>query len=201
MALRPVYVAIDTPPYYRRVDVEFSFFPGFSLAQKRRNIEAIHRGFSEKCPDMRILEISGRSPEPLGVALSAFHLKLFVPSAGVAVPVENAYQGGKIFRNGGPYPDLLFVSPREAKRDLRLRESGPLTGFVFEGESFPLIPENAFYDGLYHRALAENPHLAAALSEYDAFTDIEFNPQKSRNCQARAAAVFVGMGRAGKETR
>ena len=28
---------------------------------------------------------------------------------------------------------------------------------------------------------------------YDSFSDIEFNPQKSINCQAKAAAAFVGL--------
>ena len=32
---------------------------------------------------------------------------------------------------------------------------------------------------------------------YDAFTDIEFNPDKSLNCQARAAAMFVALNREG----
>ena len=33
--------------------------------------------------------------------------------------------------------------------------------------------------------------------EYDAFTDIAFNPQKSINCQAEAAAVYVSLKRQG----
>ena len=28
---------------------------------------------------------------------------------------------------------------------------------------------------------------------FDAFTDIEFNPQKSLNCQAEAVALFVSL--------
>jgi hypothetical protein len=33
--------------------------------------------------------------------------------------------------------------------------------------------------------------------KYDSFTDIEFNPNKSINCQARAASMFVGISKAG----
>lgn len=29
--------------------------------------------------------------------------------------------------------------------------------------------------------------------DFDAFTDIEFNPQKSLNCQAEAVALFVAL--------
>ena len=38
-----------------------------------------------------------------------------------------------------------------------------------------------------------NPKLADALMEYDAFTDIAFNPEKSLNCQAEAAAIYVSL--------
>ena len=33
--------------------------------------------------------------------------------------------------------------------------------------------------------------------EYDAFMDIEFNPAKSLNCQARAAAMYVSLKKVG----
>ena len=39
--------------------------------------------------------------------------------------------------------------------------------------------------------------MAEEILNYDAFTDIEFNPKKSLNCQAKAAAIFVGLSRAG----
>lgn len=32
---------------------------------------------------------------------------------------------------------------------------------------------------------------------YDAFTDIEYNPKRSINCQARSVAKVVGLARAG----
>ena len=35
------------------------------------------------------------------------------------------------------------------------------------------------------------------IQNYNAFTDIEFNPEKSINCQARAAAIYVGIAKAG----
>jgi uncharacterized protein DUF6977 len=38
---------------------------------------------------------------------------------------------------------------REVKRDPRLRESGRLIAFEFDGVSFPLEPKTVFYDWLY----------------------------------------------------
>ena len=48
-----------------------------------------------------------------------------------------------------------------------------------------------FYDFLYINALISNPDLCERVMGYDTFTDIEFNPKKSLNCQARAMAIFV----------
>ena len=44
----------------------------------------------------------------------------------------------------------------------------------------------------------EDPELAAAVETYDAFTDIEFNPERSLNCQARSAALYRSLVHAGK---
>jgi len=35
------------------------------------------------------------------------------------------------------------------------------------------------------------------LDAYDTFTDIEFNPKRSFNCQARSCALFVALARKG----
>ena len=43
----------------------------------------------------------------------------------------------------------------------------------------------------------ENDELASETLEYDSFTDIEFSPEKSKNCQARASALFVTLNRKG----
>ena len=40
-----------------------------------------------------------------------------------------------------------------------------------------------------------NSKLKEKIVYYDAFTDIAFNPQKSINCQAEAAAVYVSLYR------
>ena len=56
---------------------------------------------------------------------------------------------------------------------------------------------NLFYDYLYIKALQENIRFSDMLERYVGFTDIEFNPNKSINCQARAAARFLGLKSAG----
>lgn len=58
---------------------------------------------------------------------------------------------------------------------------------------FVLEPKDYFYNWLYINALSLNRELAVRILEYNAFTDIEFNPNKSINCQAKAAAIFVGL--------
>jgi type I restriction enzyme M protein len=93
------------------------------------------------------------------------------------------------------------VPPHAAKRDPRLRESGPLQSFQWQNQVFPLEPKTVFYDWIYLTALTENPNLAERLLDYDSFTDIEFNPEKSINCQAKSCALFVSLHREGYLTQ
>ena len=136
--------------------------------------------------EARPLEVSTKSREPIGEMLSAFRLRLNGHT------LENVFQSAKVFEKGGPYPDLLEVPPKEAKRDERLRNSGPLTGFRFQDRDFPLIPRTAFYDYLYisavRQSLSENE--IGLIGEYNYFTDIEFNPSKSVNTQAGAVSII-----------
>ena len=62
-----------------------------------------------------------------------------------------------------------------------------------------LAGKTFFYDWLYIHTLVqeENAALAEGILAYDAFTDIEFNPKRSINCQAEAAAIFVSLSRQG----
>lgn len=197
MANRPVYVASEKFPYVKRIDTEFKFFPGFSEKQKRLSINSLHTSFAEKFPDKKILEISSKSEVELGVKLSAFNLQISLPESDKKISVECAFQGSKIFENGGPYTDLFFKTSREAKKDSRIRSSGNLIAFKFFDHDFPIEPKTYFYDWLYMNALNANSDLKNEILKYDSFTDIEFNPKKSLNCQAKAAAVFVGLNRSG----
>lgn len=195
MAERPVYVTTIKVPYVTVYKPEFTWNAGLNAVQKQKNITALHDAFHRIAPELNVLEISSKSLQPLGIKLSAFNLTKYVPSLDTSVPVECVFQGGKIFAAGGPYTDLYTATARAAKKDDRLQSSGMLRSFFFEGAEIPLIPTTAFYDWLYVNALIEHPELAAQVLEFDAFTDIEFNPNKSRNCQARAAALFVAMHR------
>ncbi len=197
MAVRPVYVVKEKAPFFDVMNVEFEWNGGFAKVQKQKNIKAIHESFSRRMPGKKVLEISRKSMQEGGEALSAFFLPKYVPELGKSIPVECVFQAGKVFQSGGPYKDLMQVSPREAKRDERLKTSGRLTHFTFDGVNFPLNPKTIFYDYIYINALLENKDLAEYALSYDAFTDVEFNPERSVNCQAKAAATFVALSRMG----
>ena len=198
MAKRPIFTPnFSDFPYVKEVDIEFRWYPGFAKSQLQKSIVSLHKAAEDKgiAP---ILEISGKSTSALGVSLSAFNLPLKTPN-GQTVSVECAYQGSKVFENGGPYQDLYSVSSRAAKTDERLRNSGKLIAFDFFGEDFPIDPPTAFYDWLYLTALwQKKPNLAKEeLEPFEGFSDIVFNPQRSFNCQAHAAALFVSLSKEG----
>ena len=197
MAHRPVFVIHKSKPYVDVCTPEFVWNRGLSPTQKKKNVTALHEAFRLRFPDRKILEISSKSSEELGVRLSAFNLMKYLPELEMSVPVECIYQGSKVFAGGGPYCDLYTATSRQAKKDARIKSSGIPEKFRFDGCDFPTNPTTVFYDWLYINALLENPELARQLMAYEAFTDIEFNPNTSQNCQARAAALFVSLHRAG----
>lgn len=127
------------------------------------------------------------------MALSAFNLKFLDEDKQVEYPLENIFQSSKVFQKGGPYLNLLHVHPKEAKRDERLVNSGDLLYFSYKGIYWELEPKTMFYDWIYIKTLSRNKNLAKEIMRYNTFTDIEFNPKKSINCQARAVAIFVSL--------
>lgn len=197
MAERPVFVPKNSAPFYDTVNIEFKWNGGFAVSQKQKNIKAIHNGFRLIYPEANPLEISSKSPLETGVKLSAFNLMKYVPELDRSIPVENVYQAGKVFENGCQYSDLMLVSPKDAKRDERLKNSGKLIKFRFDGQEFPLVPESLFYDYIYLNAVLENPALSDELLHFNGFTDIEFNPQKSVSTQAKSVAVYVALSSLG----
>jgi hypothetical protein len=194
MAIRPVFLpGADQQSLVCERNVEFRWHAGLAVSQKRKSIADLHSSAKNTLGIKNILEISSKSPEPLGVALSAFNLKLRITDRLVALEV--AFQSSKVFHGGGPFTDILDLSPKEAKTDPRIRGSGRLLFFRFKEIEWPIEPPTAFYDWLYLNALIDNPLVAEHLSEYQAFTDIEFNPERSMSCQARSAALYVFLRR------
>ena len=195
MAERPVYIPAPNSPQL----VEERFFtikwsPGFALSQKEKNIVALHESAAAAGLEP-LLEISSKSNLKTGRHMSAFHMTADTKALG-AIKLELAFQGSKVFEHGGPFTDLYRKGEKEigeAKRDPRLKDSGRLIGFRFEGVDFPNEPKTAFYDYLYCSFLSKHRDWARSLYKYTGFTDVEFNPHRSINCQARSAALFLSL--------
>ena len=198
MAVRPVFVVQASKPFVKTEMMEFVYHPGFALSQSRKNIESLHDHFVSKYReyDGLLLEISTKSNLPLGVCLSAFNLTYSLRD-GRTCSVENVFQSSKCFSNGRQYQEILDLSASEAKHFPALRTSGDVIAFQLEGIEYPTEPKTFFYHWLYVNALNQHQDLANEVIKYRAFTDIVFNPAKSINCQARSAALFVGLHESG----
>ena len=195
MANRPVYCSTDESPYYKAIDIEFEFFSGFSIQQKQRSIRSLHESFIKNYSEKKVLEVSRKSANLIGNRLSAFNLKY--KYEGKFYPVECLFQGSKVFESGVVYQELYDGEPRAAKKDESLKSSGKIVGFKLFDKDFPSEPKDFFYNWLYINALVESKEVGKELLNYDSFTDIEFNPKKSINCQAIATAIYVGLYRNG----
>lgn len=193
MAKRFIYAPTESEPGVREVEVEFEWFPGFAVSQKQKSIAALHNA-ADFHP---ILEISSKSEDDLGVKASAFNLSFFTKSSNRKVSVESAFQGSKVFAYSGPFPDMYEMTARQAKKEIRVRQHGTLTGFNFFGKDFPIRPRTFFYDWLYINTLHKDEELSTSMCRFAGFSDIEFNPDKSVNCQAFSAALYVSLVRCG----
>jgi hypothetical protein len=194
MAERPVFAPdLIGPTLVRAWDIPFTWFAGMSVKQAQKSIDSLHEEAMQRMKVDKVLEISSKSKDPLGVRLSAFNLMINTKKHNQKFSVECAYQSAKVFERGGPYKDLREVTSREAKLDPRLKDSGRLVKFQLFDVDWALEPKTAFYDWLYINALYNEPLLADHVLQHRAFSDIAFNPERSLNCQAYSAALFVAL--------
>lgn len=196
MAKRPIFL----PDYsgqriFQEQLIEFEWSSGFADIQKKKNIKALHKAAKEKgLTD--ILEISTKSDEIIGQRLSAFNLKYKIDEK--SFPLESVYQGSKVFEKAGPFKEIFFYKPREAKKFTGELECGNLKSYSLQDKIYPLSPPNAFYDWLYIRSLESHADWIKQNVKFEAFSDIEFNPERQINCQARAFAGFLSLLKTGK---
>jgi hypothetical protein len=126
-------------------------FSGFAKVQKQKSISSFHENISKQFRYNKILEISTKSKDKLGVKLSAFNLKINFKDKEYFL--ESLFQGSKVFSNEGPYEDIYKKESIDAKKDERIKRSD-LKEFSFFGEKFTL--EFDFYSWLYFLALKQN---------------------------------------------
>lgn len=200
MATRPIFIPNSQKLHVEQRDIEFEWNPGFAKIQKQKNVSALHAS-AAKHNFKKILEVSTKSSTLLGKSLSAFNLKIEFQSR--RIPFESAYQASKVFENDLQFEDLYNVGALEAKQDSRIYENNKsLTSFRFDEKEWGL--DENFYSYLYFQALDDliknhDDPIKEHLLQFDAFTDIEFNPKKSHSCQAFACALFVSFFKSTQE--
>jgi hypothetical protein len=194
MASRPIFTpSLNGKLLVRTHYVDFQWYPGMAKSQSQKSIASLHTAAKNQIGIDKILEVSSKSADELGVSLSAFNLMIKTVKHEREFSLECAYQASKVFERGGPFLDLLDVKSIDAKRDPRLNQHGRLIKFRFYGLDWKLEPRTAFYDWLYINALHKSPELTEQVLTYRAFSDIAFNPERSINCQAYAAALYVSL--------
>ena len=194
MASRPFYKVSDSDTkIIEEKEIEFEWIRGMAISQKQKCIDSFHKSIKEDYPNFKVLEISTKSREELGIKLSAFNLTRYSIKKNKEYSVECLFQGSKVFEKGGPYQEIFNMSSREAKKFFKDKDLGELLYFQFGRERWELTPTTMFYDWLYLTTLHEKKDMIQELLGYDIFTDIEFNPKKSYNNQARAVAMYVSL--------
>ena len=199
MATRSVFVSKKCYPYFEEIKVDFDWFPGLALSQKRKSQISLHQNFLHVYPNEKILEISSASLYSLGSELSAMHLRK--RTALGLTTVESAFQSSCIYcsenKEIGHFLEYLFLSGKECKKKVKELSQGMISKrYLFDNLEFhaPIHNISLFYNYLYLNALceSENRDIANRLmsSGYTAFTDLA---TRSLNSQARSAAIFVSL--------
>ena len=191
MAIKMCFLASENQPFVEEL-VSFTYVKGLSFSQKQKNAISFHDAIRSKFPNAKILEVSTKSQNQLGVFLSAFNLKLN------GFPIESIFQSSKVFCDGTQFENLMYASPKDAKQYITNANLGMLSHFKYNNKIFPLEPRSLFYDYLYVSALNQIPKISKQLKEFDIFTDIEFNEKKQFNCQARSCAIYSYLLRTNK---
>ena len=198
MAIRPVFVVDEGKnSLIKEMNIEFEFHNGMAISQKQKSIRSLHEAAKDAGVE-NILEVSTKSETELGNRLSAFNLSYFSNQMNKRISLEAAFQGSKVFEKDGPHTDLYTKEPFEIKKDERIDREKRIIGFEFEGIKWQTEPKTAFYDWIYLKAVKSNIEdlnntIYEKILNYTAFTDIEFNPKKSINCQARSCALYVSL--------
>ena len=77
MAKRPFFIpALNEEELVKTNSVEFTWFSGFAKSQKQKSISSFHGNISKEFKLDKILEISTKSENKLGIQLSAFNLRI-----------------------------------------------------------------------------------------------------------------------------
>lgn len=173
-------------------NITFTYIKGLSFSQKQKNVLSFHSSIYEVFPNAKILEVSTKSHDKLGTLLSAFNLELD------GYKVESIFQSSKVFENNIQHEHLLTVPPIEAKHFIKNNTASKIIMFRYKNTVYSINPKSLFYDYIYISALKENKDIGDQLMNYDIFTDIEFNNNKSINCQARACAIYKSLRLLGK---
>ena len=185
-ATRPIFIPEpSSPKLVKEINLQFEWFMGMARAQKQRSLDAFHTE-AEAMGYSNVLEISTYSLQLLGVQLSAFNL--FFNSGSSSGTVEELYQKSKV---------LSKDEDRVPETANKKKGEKPMS-FLFENYSWPLNPQTCFYDWLYMNALHQNQKLAKQIFEFDAFTDIAYNPKKSLSTQARSTALYIALTKLNK---
>ena len=130
MANRPIFLTSQHEDiFFREKNIDFEWFAGMATSQKQKSVKSLHKA-SELQGITDILEVSTKSEDILGNKLSAFNLSLLAPNRKKLL-LEVAFQGSKIFDNGGPYHDLYEKDPLEVKKDDRISKDFKIIGFNF----------------------------------------------------------------------
>lgn len=194
MANRPIFIPQIKTAGVIILNLDFTWHAGMATSQKQKSIRSLHEKALAQKRIHRILEISTKSEEELGKKTSAFSLKIETKEG--VFSLESVYHASKIFPVVGAQKQWMQLSARQSKKESQKFQDqyGKPIGFCIEDTEYFGKSHKLGFTYMYFQALKlKDQEEINELCLFDAFTDINFLPQKGGNCQAHAAALFVSL--------
>lgn len=157
---------------------------------RKKLVKALEEAIKLEHPDLRVLEISPLSGNPLGVKLNYTSLKDIKGNY-----VESVYQASKVFKNGTQLEDLYSVDDaRKAKFDLRKYSLGDISHFNVYGNIINTNSKLVIFNWLWCKAVYQQKDLHNELIKYNIFTDFYSKIHRSeQGNSAEAASLYVAL--------
>src|SRR5574344_1928128 len=98
--------------------ISFTYVQGLAFSQKQKCADSLHHSILQLHPGSHILEVSTKSREKIGVAASAFNLRVG------GNLLESVFQSAKVFAEVGAFKEAANMGAKEARDYVKEKSAG-----------------------------------------------------------------------------
>lgn len=149
--------------------------------------------YNKDTPNKKLLNASFSSRDKFSNLVNPYNLVVDYNSNNF-YPIENVFLASEVFKNGGPYKDLLTMKAKDARKDPRITDFKEFEGYYHKGMIFFSSEAQDLYNYLFASALKNTEsEIAKKLLTYDAFFDGNQTANTYKLNSSISLAVYKGL--------